>query len=349
MPTFARTRRRFLGITAAASALALAPGALRLAHATAAAQPARGIEPLHWRGVALGADAELRLYHPDPAAAQNLLRQALAEIQRLESLFSLYREDSALAALNRQGRLDEPPADLLRLLNESTHYSRLTRGAFDPSVQPLWNLYADHFLQPGADPAGPAAAALRAALARVDYRAIQAEPNRIQLQRPGMALTLNGIAQGYITDRITELLRAGGLDRALVDLGEIRGLDDHPAAGAAPWRVGLARPQAPEQVYTMVDVHNQALATSGGYGTPLDPAGRHTHLFDPHTGRAQPRYRSVSVLAGTATMADALSTAFSNMALADTAAVVRQLGLRAWFVLADGSVTEQGAPASARS
>jgi len=346
MPTFARTRRRFLGITAAASALALAPGALHLARTTA--QPPHGIEPLCWRGVALGADAELRLYHPDPVAAQGLLQQALAEIQRLESLFSLYREDSALATLNRQGRLDEPPADLLRLLTESTHYSRLTRGAFDPSVQPLWKLYADHFSQPGADPAGPAASALRATLAQVDYRAIQTEPGRIQL-RPGMALTLNGIAQGYITDRVTELLRAGGLDRALVGLGEIRGLDSHPAAGAAPWRVGLARPQAPEQVYTSVDLRTQALATSGGYGTPLDPAGRHTHLFDPRTGRAQPHHRSVSVLAATATMADALSTAFSNMALHDTAAVVRQLGLRAWFVLADGSVTEQGALAPART
>ena len=349
MPTPLRTRRRFLGITAAASALALAPGALRLAHATATAQPAHGIEPLHWRGVALGADAELRLYHPNPAAAQRLLQQALAEIQRLESIFSLYRDDSALATLNRQGHLNEPPADLLRLLAESIHYGQLTGGAFDPSVQPLWKLYAEHFSRPDADPGGPTRASLQAALARVDYRAIQAEPGRIVLQRPGMALTLNGIAQGYITDRITELLRAGGLDRALVDLGEIRGLDSHPATNTPPWRVGLARPQAPDQVYTTVEIRSQALATSGGYGTPLDPAGRHTHLFDPRTGAAQPRYRSVSVLAPTATMADALSTAFSNMALGDTAAVVKQLGLQAWFVLADGSVTEQGKPASAQT
>src|SRR3546814_7545077 len=132
MPTPVRTRRRFIGITAAASILALAPGALRLAHAAATAQPAHGIEPLLWRGVALGADAELRLYHPDRAIAQRLLAHSLAEIQRLESLFSLYRDDSALAALNRQGYLDAPPADLLRLLNEGIHYSRLTDGAFDP-------------------------------------------------------------------------------------------------------------------------------------------------------------------------------------------------------------------------
>ncbi|HYG41799.1 MAG TPA: FAD:protein FMN transferase, partial [Bordetella sp.] len=133
---------------------------------------------------------------------------------------------------------------------------------------------------------------------------------------------------------------AGGLDRALVDLGEIRGLDDQPGGDTPPWRVGLARPQAPDQIHTTVEIRNQALATSGGYGTPLDPAGRHTHLFDPRTGLAQPRYRSVSVLAGSATMADALSTAFSNMALEDTDSIVRQLGLRAWFVLGDGSVKQ---------
>jgi len=338
-----RARRRFIGITAAASALALVPGAMRLAHAATATRPIPDIPPVRWRGIALGADAELRLYHPDPRIAQRLLDQSLAEIRRLEALFSLYRDDSALATLNRQGRLDEPPADLLRLLSESTHYSRLTGGAFDPSVQPLWRLYANHFSQPGAAPAGPAAAALRAALARVDYRAIHTEPGRILLQRPGMELTLNGIAQGYITDRITELLRAGGLDRALVDLGEIRGLDTHPNAAVPPWRVGLAQPQSPDRVHTTVDIRNQALATSGGYGTPLDPAGRHTHLFDPHTGRAQPRYRSVSVLAANATTADALSTAFSNMSLEQTAPLVRDLGLSAWFVQADGSVRRQSA------
>lgn len=347
MSTPLPARRRFIGITAAAAALSLAPGALCLAHAASRPQPAQGINPITWRGVALGADAELRLYHPSPAFAQRLLHQALAEIHRLENLFSLYRHDSALAQLNRQGHLAHPPADLVRLLSESAHYSRLTGGAFDPSVQPLWNLYAQHFQQAGANPAGPAPRALQKALKRVGYQHIQISRSHIRLQQPGMALTLNGIAQGYITDRITDLLRAGGLPRALVDLGEIRGLDDQP--GSAPWRVGLARPDQPNQTHTTVAIRNQALATSGGYGTPLDPAGRHTHLFNPHTGHAQPRQRSVSVLGGTATMADALSTAFSHMPLADTAPLVQQLELTAWFVLADGTVQIQGSPPPAQS
>jgi len=336
-----RARRRFIGITAAASALALTPGLLRPAGAAPRTQAPAAPEPLSWRGVALGADAELRLYHPDSRVAQQLLSQSLAEVHRLERVFSLYRADSALATLNRQGYLDAPPADLVRLLGDSVYFGQITAGAFDLSVQPLWQLYADHYSRPDADPAGPAAPALRDALARVDYRAIRITPQRIQLQRPGMALTLNGIAQGYITDRITELLRAGGLDRALVDLGEIRGLHTPAGPDAAPWRVGLAQPQSPDQVQAVVELRNQALATSGGYGTPLDLAGRHTHLFDPHTGSAQPRYRSVSVLAANATTADALSTAFSNMSLEAAAQVAKPLGASAWFVLPDGSLRQQ--------
>ena len=326
------TRRRFLGIVAASSALALAPGFLRRAHAA--------ITPTRWQGVALGADAELRLYHPDRQAAEQLIERALQELRRLEGVFSLYRDDSALSILNRQGHLADPPSDLVRLLSESRHYAELTGGLFDPSVQPLWRVYADHFAQPGASQDGPAQADIALALRCVSYQGIEIDPQRIQL-RPGMALTLNGIAQGYITDRVTDLFRSAGLERALIDMGEIRGLDT--SASADGWRVGLAAPLSPDQILAQVPVSNQALATSGGYGTPLDAAGRYSHLFDPHNGRARPLYRSVSVMASTATAADALSTAFSNMPLEHTAALVRRLGIRAWMVLPDGRLIAQAA------
>lgn len=324
------TRRRFLGIVAASSALALAPSLWRRAQAA--------IAPTRWQGVALGADAELRLYHPDRQAAERLIEQALQELRRLEGVFSLYRDDSALSVLNRQGYLADPPSDLVRLLSESQHYAELTGGLFDPSVQPLWRVYADHFARPGASAAGPAQADIAAALQRVSYQGIEVDPQRIRLQ-PGMALTLNGIAQGYITDRVTDLLRDAGLERALVDMGEIRGLDE--SAGATGWRVGLADPFSPEQILKQVPISNQALATSGGYGTPFDAEGRYSHLFDPQSGRARPLYRSVSVMASTATAADALSTAFSNMPLDRTAQLVRRLGVQAWMVLPDGQLITQ--------
>jgi len=324
-------RRRFIGIAAAASALALAPYLARRAAAS--------IAPTTWQGVALGADAELRLYHPDRSAAQRLIAQSLQELRRLEGIFSLYRDDSALSRLNRQGFLDNPPADLLRLLSASQRFARMTGGAFDPTVQPLWQLYAEHFAQPGASRDGPPAAAVAQALARVSCQDVELESSRIALRRPGMGVTLNGIAQGYITDRITELLKLGGLDRALVDMGEIQGMDTRDAP--ADWQVGLADPQDPGRLLATASLRNQALATSGGYGTAIDAEGRFTHLFDPHTGRARPLYRSVSVMAPNATMADALSTAFSYMPLDAAQAVVREHGLRAWFALPDGGLVVQ--------
>lgn len=89
-------------------------------------------------------------------------------------------------------------------------------------------------------------------------------------------------------------------------------------------------------------LRDRALATSGGYGTPIDAAGRYTHLFDPRDGNARPRYRSVSVMAPTATAADALSTAFSHMPLEDAKKIARSLGLRAWFTLPDGGRARLG-------
>ena len=325
------SRRRFIGILAASTGILLAPGAWRGALAYASPAP-----PLtSWRGVALGADAELHIYHSDTGVARTLIEQSVAEVHRLEKVFSLYQDDSALSVLNRQGYLEHPPADLLNLLSTSRHFSTLTAGAFDPTVQPLWSLYAEHFSKPQADPAGPSKAAIEGALALVDHESVQIGTDRIQLRRPGMALTLNGIAQGYITDRVTHLLRKGGLDRALVDMGEIQGMDHNERA--LPWRVGLANPEHPEQIVETVLIRNQALATSGGYGTHLDPAGRFAHIFDPRTGSSQPRYRSVSVLASNATTADALSTGLSNLALPAAETIVRTMDVKAWFILADGS------------
>lgn len=318
-------RRRFIGIVAATSALALAPWALRKAAATA--EPA----PVTWHGVALGADAQLQIHHPDSAWAQELIHRALIETERLENIFSLYLQDSALARLNRDGALKNAPGDLLRLLEEAQGYSRLTGGAFDPSVQALWALYAD---AANKGTGLPEESLVQQTLQRVDYRAIELSGRDVHLAIPGMCLTLNGIAQGYITDRVTELLRDAGLEYALVNMGEIRGLNHKHAQ--RPWRVGLADDSHERKPLAIIDIHNRAVSTSAGRGTLLDAAGGITHIFDPSGGRATPRYRSVSVEAATATAADALSTAFSVMDEDDIKRVAAQSGTRAW-VLREGS------------
>jgi thiamine biosynthesis lipoprotein len=322
------TRRRALAIGAAAAGLSLLPH--RLLHA-------EGVPVRVWRGVALGADASLTIAHPDPAEADRLIALSLEEVARLERVFSLYRADSALRRLNRDGLLEAPPTDLVRLLAQAAAFGRNTGGAFDPTVQPLWQLYAGHFARPGADPAGPPAGAVRAARALVDVRALRVEPDRIAFGAKGMAVTLNGIAQGYITDRVTERLKAEGMDRVLVDMGELRALGHHPSG--RPWTVGLADPADPNRTVETLDLTGGALATTGGYGTRFDADGRFTHLFEPASGACAVHWQAVTVQAPDATTADALSTALSVVPEDRVPAILAaHPGVTARFTRPDGRV-----------
>lgn len=276
------TRRRFLTIAAAAAACVGLPA---------------GAAPLtRWRGIALGAPASIHLAHPE---ADRLIAQALAEIARLEAVFSLHRPDSALARLNAAGRLEAPPFELLDCLSLCGAVHAASGGAFDPTVQPLWRLHAE------AHAAGraPTDGEIKATLPRIGWAGVRSDPQAIAFVRPGMALTLNGVAQGFIADRVADLLAAEGLTDILVNTGEFRALGGHPEGG--PWPVRLDDAAA-----TPAPLRDRALASSGPLGTTFDAAGRVGHILDPRTGRpAPPRWRLVSVTAPRAGLADALSTA----------------------------------------
>lgn len=290
------SRRRFLTITASVAALAGRSAPVR------AATLAETL--VEWRGTVLGAAASLRLHHPDTAAAERLVAACVAEVERLDGVFSLYRADSALSVLNRRGVLEAPPLDLVELLGEALRFAALTSGAFDPTVQPLWVLHAAHFSREGADPHGPDAGAVAAARELVDHRRVAVGPARIALAWPGMAITLNGIAQGFITDRVADLLRQAGMRDVLIDMGEIAALGRRP--DGRPWSVGLDGHGDPAPV---LPVGDRAVATSSPDGTRFSPLCH--HLFDPATGRCADRVDAVTVVAPRATTADALSTALA--------------------------------------
>lgn len=291
------TRRRFVAISAAALGAAIAG----LPVADAATPPTR------WRGVALGAEASITLRHPE---AERIIAACRAEIARLERIFSLYDARSALSRLNARGRLDAPPFELLELLGQCGAIHAATGGLFDPTVQPLWAAYAEAF----AGGRAPDAETIGRALERVGWSGVAAEPGRIAFARPGMALTLNGIAQGYVADRVAALLRAEGLTDVLVNTGEMRALGGHPDGGAWPvsFDDGRGRPAG------SMELRDAALASSAPLGTAFDAEGRVGHILDPRSGRpAASAWRLVSVTARTAALADGLSTALCLMTRAE--------------------------------
>ena len=282
------TRRRFVTITAAASALAGRP-----ASAT----------PLHqWRGIAMGAEATITLAHPGPAP---IIAAATAEIARLEAVFSLYRTDSALSRLNAEGRLANPPFELLECLTACNTVHHATNGLFDPTIQPLWATWAEHHSRGQS----PTQGAIDEALDRTGWPSVRYDPTTITFAKPGMALTLNGIAQGYIADRVATLLEARGLTDILVNTGEYRASGGHPEGGA--WQIHLA--QNGQRLAT-TSLANAALASSAPLGTTFDADGKAGHILDPKTGHpAPPTWRLITIKAPKAALADALSTAMCLM------------------------------------
>ncbi|KPA20553.1 Thiamine biosynthesis lipoprotein ApbE precursor [Shimia sp. SK013] len=280
-------RRRFLAISACAAASGIGP-------ANAA--------PAEWRGVALGAQSILKISGLPQAEAEGIFAEVKAELDRLENIFSLYR-DSDLTRFNREGTLAVPAPELLEVLGQVDQLHRASGGAFDPTVQALWNAHAT-----GSD--------VIKARAMVRWSDVSFDTQAVTFARPGMALTLNGIAQGAITDRIAALLSARGLNNVLIDMGEIAALGVRETG--EPWRVGVITPDG--GLVRKLTLTDRALATSAPDGFRL-PDGV-SHILQPHGGA--PTRALVSIAAPSAALADGLSTAACLLTSADTEKMVAQ-------------------------
>ena len=326
-------RRRVLSVIAAAAGMPLLPGASQ------AAAPA-GPELLRWRGRALGAMSTITLAHPDTLVLRRTLAHCVNEIRRLEGVFSLFEPGSELRRLNRDGRLTAPSLDLRIALAEAHRISTITGGAFDVTVQPLWTVFSAHFRRQPDDAAGPSRRDIERARGLVDYRMLETGSGSIAFARHGMAATLNGIAQGYVTDRIGAILRSEGFGRVLVDVGEIAALA--PPNNGKPWRIAVEDPDNTGRQTARLALSNQAAATSRAKATRFDTAGRHHHLFAPSTGRSAASRGLVTVVADSAMTADALSTALAvsqdppapallRASGADQALIIDGRGKRIWI------------------
>ena len=162
---------------------------------------------------ALGSDVSITALHPRAEAAEAALSAAFDQLALVEELMSIYRPQSQL---NRAGILDDPHPYLVEVLRRARAMSRRSGGAFDVTVQPLWQVFRE------AQKKGvlPAPSAVEAARTLVNWRDVEISASCIRMRRAAMAVTLNGIAQGFAADKVMETLRAAGVQHALVDTGQ---------------------------------------------------------------------------------------------------------------------------------
>ncbi len=258
------SRRRFIAVS-----LSLISGSVTAA------------EELVWNGRGFGADLSIKIRGTRSSTLDHSLIKLRAEIAYLESVFSLYDPDSEISKLNRNSFISEPSKPFIELLEQCRVLHSMTNGIFDPTIQALW-----HAMAWNND----------IAKTRVGFEYLSFNPEFIKFKHSGMSLTLNGIAQGYATDRIAALARKMGFQQCLINIGEI-------AALGGPWHVGVENFQAKH--LAVAKLQNNAIATSSSDAMRI---GKHSHILNPVSGEP-PSWKTVSVQTNTATLADGLSTA----------------------------------------
>ena len=323
-------RRRFLFCALGGAGLA----AITWRRGTFSAEPSPGdLHEVSRSSRAMGSQVHCTVYAASRAQGEEAIDAAFAAIERVESVMSLYRSDSQLCRLNRSGTLSRPDPELLDVLQLAAEISRRSDGAFDISVQPLWELHARH-ARLGSQPSPQE---IKAACQYVNWQAVHIEEEGIWLEG-GAQITLNGIAQGHAADAACRALRAHGIRHAILDAGEICPLGKHVERDH--WQVGIKHPRQPGGLLGLAQLDGRCMATSGDYETTFTGDHSSHHLFDPRTGRSALACASVSVMAPAAAQADALSTACFVLGLERGMELIRATPQAdALFVARDGQLT----------
>ena len=314
-------RRTLLSASLGLGALAgLAGTSEQWSHAAQSGPEAKDGLILHaGSGLAFGTTVTIKLLHENAMAAQAAIEDALKQVRKIDALMSLQQEHSQVFELNRRGAVDRPEPDLLQVLAFAQQLSLLTAGAFDITVQPLWRIFS----QSGATGALPAPAEVAAAKALVNWKNLEFDPKQVRLSRPGMAITLNGVAQGYAVDLALKTLRRHGVRHALLDTGEFGSIGSK--ANDRPWLLGIGHPRQRDTLSATLKMDGRMVATSGDYETFFSPDFIHHHIFDPASGRSPLELASATVVAPTGILADGLSTAFMVMGTDRALALASQI------------------------
>ncbi len=241
---------------------------------------------------------------------------AFREMTRVVDLLNRYDSRSALSYLNMEGYVKRPPPELAEVMSQAWYFHKITAGSFDHTVQPLVDLLRLGRFRPGSASGppsiGPREADIRDALALVDGRRVELKPDEIRLTKPGMGVTLDGIAKGYVVDCMVALLREQGLSDFLVDAGgDIRAVGVRE--DGQPWRVGVQDPRKQGALPDVLGLTDGAVATSGSYEIYFDRERTNHHIVNSLTGRSPQTSESVSVVAPNTLSADALATSIFVM------------------------------------
>ena len=259
----------------------------------------------------MGTTFNIVLYHADEEEASKAAMAAFSRVERLEAIFSDFREDSENRRLCRFGA-GMPTAvspELFFVLQNSLRFSELSGGAFDVTIGPVVQAWREA-RRAGRAP-DPARLAEATRSTGSQYVILDSEQRTVHLLMPNMRLDFGGIAKGYAADEALRVLKSHGIRMALVDGGGDISIGSAPP-GQAGWRIEVKNGVGDPGERVSLVLHDRGVATSGDSFQFLDSGGaRYSHIVDPANGVALRNSPGVTVVARDAMTADALATALS--------------------------------------
>jgi len=279
-----------------------------------------------YNGSLFGSYFKIKLLEPNRLKANQAVEKALAEMARLDSLFSLYNPASEINQINRLGK-GKLSQDFKNLLTKALEVSEKSDGAFDITVLPLIQYWRSYFKSEKI----PDSLELKRQLRFVDYRKIKMQNDSVYLP-DSVKIDLGGIAVGYSIDRAVDILKQAGIKTGLIDAG-----GDIMGFGNRKWKVGVKNPRGDGLLRTF-SIQNQGIATSGDYEKFFMKDGiRYHHIMNPKTGYPAWGCASVTVIGPDAITADAYSTTIFVLGVKDGLALAGKMDGVEAFIIADES------------
>lgn len=269
-------------------------------------------KPLVYNGMTMGTSYQVKIAPRNTSVTIDLAEQINNRLQSLDNTFTTYKNTSELMLFN-QSEIKQPTIisdDMQRVMKLAREIHKLTRGAFDPTIAPLVNLWGFGPKYTGDEI--PVPEEIDQFLESMSMHHLSLDQNtKTATRNTDIQLDFSAIAKGYAVDVVAELLASNGIENYLVEVGgELRASGKKQNGDL--WRIAIEKPSLTHGgIQQVVDLKNVAVATSGDYRNYFEKNGkRYSHTIDPRTGYpVDHKLASVTVIAATAAKADALATA----------------------------------------
>lgn len=283
---------------------------------------------------AMGTPCDIQLYAKNQKLAEQAAKKVIADVRRLECLYSRYRSDSFLSQINQVAAVGGSipvDAETASLLNYAATCYAESDGLFDITsgiLRRAWSFKSN---------ALPDENTLQQLLAKVGWDKVNWSEPLLEFLIPGMEIDLGGVVKEYAADRAAALCREAGVSHGLVNLGgDIKIIGAHP--DGSPWRIGIRHPRQPDEMIKTLVLYQGALTSSGDYERCMVLDGvRYGHILNPKTGWPVRHLASVSVVADFCVVAGSAST-IAMLKETQGNAWLEQLGLAAFWVDVSGNI-----------